>query len=216
MKYIISLLLTVVGIQIVAGAETKTKTMTTTETKVTIDQEKKPVGIESKLEPYGTVSWTGLDGKAEIGAGVAGVINIYQTGLSLVAFGEGDHEKGLLVERLGGGLRYNAYLGKYLSLDAGVSGGYDLEDPHFFLRLPLGANITFYRSKNVDASIRAQYAFDISSDTPSRSTSKNSGGATELNGYCNPMPEPVAVTSSSNERSAIGRLFVGPVLTVKF
>lgn len=149
--------------------------------------ESKPLGLELSAEPYGVISWTGINGKPELGAGIAPTLAIGRN-LTIVGFGEGDHEEGILVERLGAGLRYTAYLGKRVSLDGGVAGAYDLENPHFFLRLPLGSNLTFLRSKNVDLSIRAQYAFDISGQK----------------------------SGKLRDGTATGRLFIGPVFGLKF
>jgi hypothetical protein len=215
MKYIVSLLLSIVGIQVVTAAETTKTTTTTTTTKVAVVEAKKPIGIEASLEPYGTVAWAGLNGQSDLGAGAAVVLPLGFRGLSLVGFGEGDNKEGLLVERLGAGLRYTAYIGKVISLDGGVAGGYDLEDPHLFIRLPLGANFTFIRTKNLDVSLRVQYAFDVSGGHGS-SGRQRSGGVSELDGSCNDNPKPAAISTSGNERSAIGRLFAGPVVNFKF
>ena len=168
-----------------------------------------PYGLEVALEPYGTMSWTGINGDSEIGAGAAIVFPVGPRGLSLVAFGEGDHEDGRLVERLGAGLRYTAYLGKYVSLDGGIAGAYNLEDPHLFLRLPLGANFTVVRSKNLDVSFRVQYAFDISGNETSGSRNRSSKG-------CDDKEAKAEKSSNFNDGVATGRLFIGPVATLKF
>lgn len=117
------------------------------------------------LEPYGTVSWTGLNGSPEIGAGANLTFGLTKN-LALVSFGESDNTTGGFVDRFGLGLRYTAQLGTRVSLDAGVAGAYDLEAEHFFLRLPLGANLYAYKSANADVGLRVQYAFDISGDGP--------------------------------------------------
>lgn len=196
MKYIASLILSVLVLPVLA-AEVNTN---------------KPIGLELSAEPYGMVSWTRIAGEAELGAGINTTLAIGR-GLTLVAFGEGDHEEGLLVERLGAGLRYTAYLGKYVSLDGGVAGAYDLEDPHFFIRLPLGANFTFVRTKNIDFSLRAQYAFDISGNRSSRGSSRSGWKDSD----CKPKHTSSGGGSGpSNDGVATGRLFVGPVLSLKF
>lgn len=115
------------------------------------------------FEPYGIVSWTGINGASDLGAG-ANVTFALNKNLSLVTFGESDNLNGGLVDRFGGGLRYTATLGKSVSLDAGVGGAYDFEGQNFFLRLPLGANFYALKSANVDAGLRVQYAFDLDGD----------------------------------------------------
>lgn len=122
--------------------------------------ESKPVGLEFSVEPYGMVSWTGLNGKAELGAGLALAAPVTRN-LSIVGFGESDDTTGVFVDRFGAGLRYTAYLGKQVSLDGGIALAYDQPTDNSFLRLPFGANFTFLRSKNADLSLRAQYCFDI-------------------------------------------------------
>jgi hypothetical protein len=115
------------------------------------------------LEPYGTISWAGIDGQSELGAGANITLGITKN-LSVVGFGEGDNTDGLLVERFGAGLRYTAALGSKVSLDAGVAGAYDTIMEKVFLRLPLGANLYALKTKNADAGLRVQYAFDIGGD----------------------------------------------------
>lgn len=180
MKYIVSLLLGLVSMNLLA-AEPKVSS-----TKATVDE--KPVGIEASLEPYGTLSWVGINGRSELGAGVSLVFPLSPQGLSLVSFGEGDHEAGRFIERLGAGLRYTAYLGKYVSFDGGFMGSYDLENPHLFIRLPMGANFNIIRTKNIDVYVRTQYAFDI--------------GGNKTHGL--------------REGTSTGRFFLGPVASLKF
>jgi hypothetical protein len=120
------------------------------------------------FEPYGSVSWTGINGAADLGVG-ANLTFALTKSLSLVTFGEADNTTGGFVDRFGAGLRYTAQLGKSVSLDAGVAGAYDLEQEHFFLRLPLGANLYAFKSKSADVGMRVQYAFDISGDGPNGS-----------------------------------------------
>jgi hypothetical protein len=139
------------------------------------------------LEPYGTLSWTGLEGEADLGAGLAATLGITKN-LSIVAFAEGDTTSDPnffdQIDRAGAGLRYTAPLGKHFSLDAGVAGAWNIENSAFFLRLPLGANLYAVRTKDVTLGLRAQYAFDIS--------------------------------GSGANGTAAGRAFVGPVLTYSF
>lgn len=120
------------------------------------------------FEPYGSVSWTGINGAAELGAGANLTLGITKN-LTLVSFGEADNTTGGFVDRFGAGLRYTAQLGTRVSLDAGAAGAYDMENEHFFLRLPLGANLYAYKSKSADVGLRVQYAFDISGDGPNGS-----------------------------------------------
>lgn len=115
------------------------------------------------LEPYGTISWAGIDGQRELGAGANLTMGITKN-LSVVGFGEGDNTDGLLVERIGAGLRYTAALGSKVSLDAGAAGAYDTSTEKTFLRLPLGANLYALKTKNADVGLRVQYAFDIGGD----------------------------------------------------
>ncbi len=117
------------------------------------------------LEPYGLISWTGLNGSAELGAGASLVVGLTKN-LAVVGFGEGDNTDGILIERFGGGLRYTAALGPRVSLDAGVAGAYDQTAQTFFLRLPLGASFYALQTKRADLGLRVQYAFDISGDGP--------------------------------------------------
>ena len=105
------------------------------------------------LEPYGTISWAGINGEAELGAGANLSLAITKN-LSVVSFAEADNTDGLFVERLGAGLRYTAWLGTKVSLDGGVAGGYDLVDPHFFLRLPLGANLLYSNGPSRRSALR--------------------------------------------------------------
>lgn len=114
-------------------------------------------------EPYGMISWTGVNGQAEQGAGLAIPVAITKN-LAIVGFGEADNVTETFVDRFGVGLRYTAQLGSRVSLDGGVGGGYDLEDPHFFLRLPVGATLYAYKGKSAELGFRVQYAFDISGD----------------------------------------------------
>lgn len=113
------------------------------------------------FEPYGIVSWTGINGHPDLGAGANLTLGLTKN-LTLVTFGESDNVTGGFVDRFGAGLRYTATLGSRVSLDGGVAGAYDLEGEHFFLRLPLGANLYAYKSANADVGLRVQYAFDIS------------------------------------------------------
>ena len=115
------------------------------------------------LEPYGLISWTGLNGAAELGAGANLTLAITKN-LTLVSFAEADDTKGTLVERFGGGLRYTAWLGSKVSLDAGVAGAYDLTKDNFFLRLPLGATFYAVKTKQIDLALRVAYAFDLDGD----------------------------------------------------
>ena len=121
------------------------------------------------LEPYGTISWTGLDGEADLGAGVNAVIGITK-GLSVVAFAEGDSldDPNFIdqIDRAGAGLRYTIELNKRLTLDAGVAGAWDIQNSAFFIRLPLGATAYAIKEKNYDVGLRLQYAFDISGNGP--------------------------------------------------
>lgn len=119
-------------------------------------------GPDIGLEPYGTISWAGIDGQADLGAGANLRLGITKN-LSVVGFGESDDYDGLTVERLGAGLRYTANLGNRVSLDAGVGGAYDIANDRAFLRLPLGANLYAVKGKDIDAGLRVQYAFDITS-----------------------------------------------------
>lgn len=116
---------------------------------------------DATLEPYGTVSWTGLDGKAVLGAG-ANVAFSLNKNLALVGFGESDNTQHSTIDRAGIGLRYTAYAGTRLSLDGGVAGAYDCEGNSAFLRLPLGATVHLAKTEYFDLGIRAGYAFDIS------------------------------------------------------
>jgi hypothetical protein len=117
------------------------------------------------LEPYGTINWRGLNGEADLGAGVNLSLEISK-GLSLVAFAEGDSTKDPnffdQIDRAGAGLRYTVWLGKRASLDGGVAGAYDIANENFFLRLPLGASLYAIKTEKLSAGLRAQYAFDIS------------------------------------------------------
>jgi hypothetical protein len=121
------------------------------------------------LEPYGTVSWTGLDGESDLGAGLAATVGITKN-LTLTAFAEGDSTDNPnffdQIARAGAGLRYTAWLGSRVSLDAGVQGAYDIQYEHVFIRLPLGANLYAIKEPNYDLGIRVQYAFDISGSGP--------------------------------------------------
>lgn len=121
------------------------------------------------LEPYGTISWTGLEGEADLGAGVNLTLGITKN-LSIVTFAEGDSTQDPSffdqIDRAGAGLRYTAWLGSRVSLDAGVAGAWDIQNSDFFLRLPLGANLYAVKTKNLSLGLRAQYAFDISGDGP--------------------------------------------------
>lgn len=139
------------------------------------------------LEPYGTISWTGLEGSPELGAGLGATVGITKD-LSITAFAEGDSldDPNFFdqIDRAGAGLRYTAWLGSKVSLDGGVEGAWDIQNSVFFLRLPLGANLYALKTKNVDLGLRAQYAFDISGHGP--------------NG------------------TATGRAFAGPVLNLRF
>jgi hypothetical protein len=116
------------------------------------------------LEPYASISWTGLDGESEIGGGVNGVVGITKN-LSVVGFAEADDLDNTLVERFGAGLRYTAWLGSNVSLDAGGSVGHDLFNDVTFIRLPLGANLYAIKTKNANLGLRVSYAFDISGGT---------------------------------------------------
>lgn len=121
------------------------------------------------LEPYGTMSWTGLNGESDLGAGLGATVGITKN-LSLTAFAEGDSldNPNFLdqIARAGAGLRYTAWLGTRVSLDAGVQGAYDIQHENVFLRLPLGANLYAIKKPNYDLGIRLQYAFDISGSGP--------------------------------------------------
>lgn len=125
----------------------------------------KAKGAEPSIQPYGMISWTGIDGKSELGAG-AEVSWAITKNLHVAGFGEADNVRGTLIERFGGGLKYNAYLGKHLGLDGGLSPAYDLEQDRFFARLPLGADLYLIRGKNLDLSLRLQYAFDVTGGGP--------------------------------------------------
>lgn len=121
------------------------------------------------LEPYGTISWTGLDGASDLGAGVNALVGISK-GLSIVGFAEGDSldDPNFIdqIDRAGAGLRYTIELNKRLTLDAGVAGAWDIQNSAFFLRLPLGATAYAIKEKNYDVGLRLQYAFDISGSGP--------------------------------------------------
>lgn len=144
MKYIITLLLTLTGL---TAAEIETKPTLT-------------LG----LEPYALISWTGLDGEADIGGGVNGVVGITKS-ISAVGFMEADDMDGTLVERFGAGLRYTAWLGKNVSLDAGGGVGHDLTLDNTFIRLPLGVNLYAIKTDSAALGLRVSYAFDISGGT---------------------------------------------------
>lgn len=141
MKYLIALLLAVTGL---TAAEVETAP-----------------ALTLGLEPYMSISWTGLDGAADIGGGANGVVGITKN-LSAVGFVEADDLDATLVERFGGGLRYTAWLGHNVSLDAGGGVGHDLINDNTFIRLPLGANLYAVRTDNAALGFRLQYAFDIS------------------------------------------------------
>lgn len=125
------------------------------------------------LEPYGTISWQGINGESDLGAGVSLVAGVTKN-LSIVVFAEGDSVQGGNffddIARSGAGLRYTAWLGSRISLDGGVAGAYDIHNENFFLRLPLGASAFVIKEKNYDLGIRLQYAFDISGDGPNGSS----------------------------------------------
>lgn len=122
--------------------------------------EAEPTKTAIGLEPYGIISWTGLNGSSELGAGANLTFGITKN-LTLVGFGEADNVHDEFIERFGGGLRYTAWLGKRVSLDATVAGGYDVTDPHFFVRLQPGVNFHIYQSDSVDLGVRGAYGFDI-------------------------------------------------------
>lgn len=126
-------------------------------------------GAEPSVQPYGMISWTGINGEAELGAGLDASWAITKN-LSVMGYGEADNTYGTLVERFGGGLRYSAYLGKHFSLDGGIAPSYDIDGDRFFARLPIGAELYLVRGKNVDLSLRLQYAFDVSGNGPNGSS----------------------------------------------
>lgn len=116
---------------------------------------------DATLEPYGTVSWQGLDGKARYGAG-ANVATHLTKNISLWGFGESDNTEHSVVDRGGIGLRYEAAFGKRIHGDAGIAYAYNFEDNFSFIRLPLGLTADVLQSKYVSLGLRAAYAFDIS------------------------------------------------------
>lgn len=118
---------------------------------------------EFTAEPYAALSWQGLNGHSQWGAGISPTLALSKN-LALVGYFESDNKTQELVDRVAGGLRYTAYLGKVMSLDAGVAIGYATELDNSFIRLPLGANINLVRSDNVDICIRGQYIFDVDGD----------------------------------------------------
>lgn len=147
---------------------------------------------DATLEPYGTVSWTGVDGRARLGAG-ANVVAHITKGFSLWGFGESDNTQHSTIDRAGLGLRYEGNIGKRVKGDAGVAFGYDIEgvstsrgntDQFAFLRLPIGLTVSVLQSKNFDAGLRVAYAFDIS--------------------------------GNGKTGTATGRAFLGPVATIKW
>lgn len=118
---------------------------------------------EFTAEPYAALSWQGLNGHSKWGVGISPTLALTKN-LSLVGYFESDNKTQELVDRVAGGVRYTAYLGKVLSLDAGVALGYATELDNSFIRLPLGANINLARSGNLDLYIRGQYIFDVDGD----------------------------------------------------
>ncbi len=141
------------------------------------------LNLELSLEPYAALSWQGLNGHSQWGAGISPALALTKN-LSLVGYFESDNVNQEFVDRVSGGLRYTAYLGKVLSLDAGVGLGYATELDQSFIRLPLGANINILRSGNADIYLRGEYVFDVD--------------------------------GNGKEGRATGRVFLGPVLSLKF
>ncbi len=127
-----------------------------------VDERSSPA-LRLGLEPYGTISWTGLEGAAELGAGANLTLGLTKN-LALVGFGESDNTTGGFIDRFGGGLRYTAALGPRVSLDGGVAGGWDMDRDTFFLRLPLGISFYAIKTANADLGLRLQYAFDLDGD----------------------------------------------------
>jgi len=157
----------------------------------TRDEKANPFLADVSLEPYGTVSWSGLDGRAVTGAGANVVAHL--TGyLSLWGFGESDNTAHAVIDRAGGGLRLEAPVGPRVRLNAGIGLGYDIEgassanhgtDLSVFCRVPLGASVNLLKSKYVSGDIFVAYAFDVS--------------------------------GNGKAGAAFGRFFAGPRLTIK-
>lgn len=113
------------------------------------------------LETYGTVAWTGLDGRAVTGAGAtlnAGITKNF----SLTLSGESDNTAHSSVDRGVAGLRYTAHFGPRVSGDLGLGLGYDFEGRSVFARIPMGVNFYAWKSKNADLGLRVAYALDVS------------------------------------------------------
>jgi len=115
------------------------------------------------LEPYGTLSWEGLDGEARLGAG-ANVLFEVARGFSLWGFGESDNTAHSVVDRSGLGIRYTGSLGKHVRGDAGVALGYGFETQAVFTRVATGLTLVLAQSKSFELAGRAAYAFDIDGD----------------------------------------------------
>lgn len=113
------------------------------------------------IEPYGTVSWLGLDGKARTGAGVTETVGITK-GLSLTLSEEADNTAHSSIDRGVLGVRYTVPLGARVSLDAGIGLGYDFESRAAFARIPFGGTFYAVKKANFDLGVRAQYALDVS------------------------------------------------------
>lgn len=127
--------------------------------------EKEKPSLAVGLEPYGTINWRGVNGEADLGAGLGATLGITKN-LSITAFAEGDSTQDPnffdQIDRAGAGLRYTIPLGTRVTLDAGAAGAYDIHNENFFLRLPLGASLYVIKEKSFSAGVRIQYAFDIS------------------------------------------------------
>lgn len=117
--------------------------------------------VKFGLEPYGTLAWQGVDGKARTGAGLNLVVPVAK-GFAFVPFGESDNTQHSTIDRAGAGVRYIAPITGRLSLDAGLGGAYDFENQAFFARIPFGANFYAVKTDNVELGARLAYGFDIS------------------------------------------------------
>lgn len=112
------------------------------------------------LEPYGTVSWLGLNGKAVTGAG-ANVVTDISKNLALFLSLESDNTQHSTADRGVFGLRLESFLTSRVRLDAGLGLGHDFEADSNFLRIPFGLTGYVIDTESYDIGVRAGYAFDI-------------------------------------------------------
>jgi len=113
------------------------------------------------LEPYGTVSWLGLNGKAVTGAGATITTDISKS-LALFFSAESDNTQHSTADRGVFGIRLESFLTSRVRLDAGAGIGHDFESDNNFLRIPFGLTGYVIDTKSYDIGVRAGYAFDIS------------------------------------------------------